>query len=226
MDFVVHRYELLDSTQDKARRLLTSGEAFAGHVVLADAQRAGRGRFGRAWISPSGGFYATFLLRESPLPSIRAGLAAVRTLRTLGLKAQLKWPNDVLVGERKLAGILVETKEDVLLVGFGINLALSPLPTATSLAECGVEAERDVLLERIGRELHGILSPKQAIEAIEAYRSCCATLGRAVRIRRADGTTVEGRAVDVDGSGSLLVETVEGLATISSGECEHVVGGS
>ena len=109
MPLVVHRFREVGSTQDEARRLLGSGDARPGHVVVADEQRAGRGRFGRDWLSPTGGLYATFLLEGDPAIAVASGVAVAQALTRLGVDARLKWPNDVLVEGRKLGGILIET---------------------------------------------------------------------------------------------------------------------
>ena len=211
---------MLASTQDEARRLLAEGSASAGDVILADRQTAGRGRFGRRWMSPAGGLYATFILEARPLPSIHAGLAVARAMGSLGLAVDLKWPNDVLVREEKLGGILVEAAGHHILVGVGVNLTASPLPGATSAQARGVAIDRDALLEAIGQEL---AERRSARRTIAAYRRACTTIGRIVRVESAGGGgMVEGVAEDVDEEGRLRLRTENGVRVIASGECAHL----
>jgi BirA family biotin operon repressor/biotin-[acetyl-CoA-carboxylase] ligase len=219
VDSTVHRYASLDSTQDEARRLLEAGRARVGDVILADEQNAGRGRFGRTWLSPRGGLYATFLLEAMSIPSLRAGLAIARALEAFGLSACLKWPNDVLLDGRKVAGVLIERVGDRLLVGCGVNLESAPVPTSTSVRSRAVDVDREALLSSLRGRLRKHCSTEKVLDA---YRTRCDTLSRVVCILRPEGGAVEGRAVDVDGEGRLLVEGPDGLLALASGECEHV----
>jgi len=215
----VHRLKTVGSTQEEARRLLGAGEAAPGDVIVADEQRRGRGRFGRTWISPRGGLYATYILEPQTVPSIRSALAVVRALTELGLETRLKWPNDVLINGRKIAGILVEAVGDVLLVGIGANLAEAPLSTATSALECGVVVGRDALLEAIRRALREV-APLE--EVLQTYRARCDTMGRLVRLVRPRVPSVEGVALDVDSEGRLVIQTAIGRVSVASAECEHL----
>jgi len=216
----VHRFGTVPSTQAEARRLLASGQAKVGHVVVAEEQSAGRGRFGRNWLSPRGGFYATFILDDGPILSIRAGLAVVRALGGFGIDATLKWPNDVLVEEKKLGGILVDGVGDLALIGIGINLIDTPLSTATSAHVLGVSIDRNALVRDAWRELH-VVEP--VVQALDAYRQWSATIGRAVRIAlTGSDPPIEGIARGVDEDGRLIVETADELRVISTGTCQHL----
>jgi len=215
---VVHRFDVVSSTQDEARRLVEHGEAGAGDVVVADCQTAGRGRFGRTWLSPIGGLYATFLVPSSPRIAVLAAVAALRACARFDVEVALKWPNDVVVEDRKLAGILIETAGDLALVGIGLNLDEAPLPTATSLRGLGRRVGRDELVDAIAQELEA-----EGDDALlDAYRRGLATLGRTVTVAMESGETVAGRAASVDDEGRLVVETPAGLRTISTGECTHL----
>jgi BirA family biotin operon repressor/biotin-[acetyl-CoA-carboxylase] ligase len=215
---VVHRFAVVSSTQDEARRLLDARCAGVGHAIVAERQTAGRGRFGRAWVSPAGGLYATFILEAIPIPAVRAGLAVVDALKRLGLSATLKWPNDVLVDGKKLAGILVETAGGCLLIGVGVNLAEIPLPAATAASAHGVSIGRDALLFGIWEALR----PRRSIqETMDTYRRVCETIGRPVRVAL-EGVSIEGVAEDVDEAGRLVVSTSAGPRSVSSGECLHL----
>lgn len=219
MSLVIHRLPRVGSTQDEARRLVESGGARAGHVVVADEQTEGRGRFGRAWSSPSGGLYATFVVPRHPMLPIASGLSVVRALARFGVKAGLKWPNDLIVDGKKLAGILIETAGDVALMGVGVNLDEAPLETAVSARAVGGGVRRGGLIVAIVRELGKSLSSE---ESLQAYRESLLTLGRSVRVTLEGGETIEGTAADVDAEGRLLVETRGGVRAISSGECVHL----
>ncbi len=220
MKLRIHRIECTTSTQQEARRLIAEGKAECGDIVVADEQTAGRGRFGRSWISPRGGLYATVILSQGPLLSLKAGLAVVRALRSRGINAGLKWPNDVLVEGRKIAGVLIETAGELALVGIGLNLTSTPLDTATYVARYTKSIDRDEWAQEIIREL--IILSETAC-ALEAYRAACLTLGQRVRLEGV-GTDapIEGMASDVDDHGRLVVMTAAGERTVTSGECLHL----
>ena len=219
MSLVVHRFHDLPSTQDEARRLVEAAEAGAGHIVVADSQTAGRCRFGRDWLSPVGGLYATFVVPRHPTIQIATGVAVLRALQHFGVGATLKWPNDLLVDGRKLAGILIETVGELALVGIGVNLEEAPLEPATSVRDAGGAVRRGELVLALGEEI----ASAQASEGIlSIYRANLSTLGQSVRITLGDGGTISGKAFDVDETGRLLVETPNGIRTVSSGECVHL----
>jgi BirA family biotin operon repressor/biotin-[acetyl-CoA-carboxylase] ligase len=140
--------EACTSTNDEAARMARAG-AKHGTVVIAERQDAGRGRDGRTWASPSGGLYLSAILRpllplaDVPPMTLAIGIGLCDAIRAMGARAELKWPNDVLVGGRKLAGVLVESqsqggKLETVVVGIGVNLDATPrdvASTAISLAE-------------------------------------------------------------------------------------------
>ncbi len=216
----VHRCGCVDSTQKEARRRLTAGQADVGHVIVAEAQRRGSGRFGRIWRSPPGGLYATFIVASDPLLAMRAGVAMGRMGDRWGVASSLRWPNDLLVGSQKLGGILIEASGTVALVGIGVNLDDVGLDEATNLRALGISAERDELIAELAAVLYGPL-PQDVLR--EEYRRRCGTLRRAVRIAFADGECIEGRAVDLGERGELIVETSSGLRCVHSAECTHLV---
>jgi len=220
MESTIHHIEQTSSTQQEARKLITEGNARIGDVVLADEQTAGRGRFGRSWISPSGGLYITLICCADPLLSLKAGLAVVRALRSVGIEAGLKWPNDVVVENLKIAGVLIETIGDHSLVGIGLNLTSVPLDTATCVARYVDKLDRRNWARAIANTLFEMPS---ASVILDEYRSVCLTLECPVVIGSiGDKTTVEGVAVDVDNNGGLVVQTQEGRRTVSSRECLHL----
>jgi BirA family biotin operon repressor/biotin-[acetyl-CoA-carboxylase] ligase len=199
--------------------MLAEGRAGIGDLVVADEQTAGRGRFGRVWISPSGGLYATAILPPEPLLPIRTGLAIVKALRSAGIRAGLKWPNDVLVDGLKIAGLLIDADGERSLVGIGLNLASAPLETATCVAHHGGMTDRDTWAWAI---LDALTNMEEGSD-LDEYRRECLTLGRSVLIEGSgDRPPVEGVAVDVDEGGRLVVNTKLGRTIVSSGECLHL----
>jgi BirA family biotin operon repressor/biotin-[acetyl-CoA-carboxylase] ligase len=216
-----------------------------GLVVVTEDQRQGRGRLARSWQSPAGaGLAVSVLLRPAPVPAARwpwlpllAGLAVRVAVRDgTGLDASLKWPNDVLVGGRKLAGILLERVDGsagpAAVVGIGVNVAMTdeqlPVPEATSLAVEGVTIEPAdllvLLLERLGqayvgwREAGG--DPGAGLG--EEYAAACGTTGGQVRVGLPDGSVLDGLATGVDAAGRLQVRTGSTTVLVGAGDVVHV----
>ena len=209
-----------------------AGGAPEGLVIAAEAQTAGKGRQGRTWQSrPGAALTFSVLLRPQSVPPgargwapLLAGVATVRALRQqTGVDAGLKWPNDVLAGGRKLAGILAEQSGDAIVVGIGINVLGRehelPVATATSLEHSGAAStDRTRLLAAILRQLeHWYLRWREtaardlAAPGLRAeYLSLCTTIGRPVRVQVPGGRVLTGTAVDVDSAGQLLVEPAPG----------------
>jgi BirA family biotin operon repressor/biotin-[acetyl-CoA-carboxylase] ligase len=174
------------STQDVARELEI------GAVVVADHQTAGRGRLDRRWEAPPGtALLASFVLAPSPVLSLAAGVAAAEACRG---GVRLKWPNDLLLGDRKVGGILVETTPQKAVCGVGINLTWAP----EGAAALGVA--RDDLLQRLMDTLATWTAVPSGV-VLARWRELSATLGRRVRI---DG--VEGLAEDIGAGGELIVD--------------------
>jgi BirA family biotin operon repressor/biotin-[acetyl-CoA-carboxylase] ligase len=211
------------STNDDVRAAARAG-APAGLVVVAERQLAGRGRRGAAWFSPPGGGLAfSVLLRPSemkplwPRLSLAAGLAVAEGLDRHGVSAEVKWPNDVWVGGRKIAGILVEAGDDFAIVGIGINVGLTRLPpeletVATSLAlECGQPPERALVLASVLERLR-VWDRRIGAgfdELLRRFRERCALTGRQVRLQTAEGP-LRGSVRGIADGGELLLETPAG----------------
>jgi BirA family biotin operon repressor/biotin-[acetyl-CoA-carboxylase] ligase len=217
----------VDSTLDLVHRL-AGGGAPTGTVVLANEQVEGRGRHGRRWHShPGCGILMAYLARpqvatEGGLLAVRAGLAVVRSLDDLDVDAGLKWPNDVVVRDRKLGGILCEARwlrgrQAWVAVGIGLNLR-GPVPSgvkesAITLDEVRPGTTRLEVLQRLVPRLHGMRDAPE-LEALEqeAFREYDWLRGRWLR------SPVAGRASGIGADGALLVETEDGV--------ERIVGGS
>ena len=202
--------------------------AAAGLVVVAEQQSAGRGRLDRPWVSPPrAGLTLSVLLRPdlavdrwSWLP-LWGGLAVARAVRArAGVEAVLKWPNDVLVGGRKVCGVLAEVPvAGALVLGLGLNVTTRadelPHAGATSLAlEQATTTDRDTLLRAVLRSLAQVLRE----QPVEGYRALCSTIGLPVRVELPDGRSVTGTAEDVDDAGRLVVDG----AAYSAGDVVHV----
>jgi len=210
-------YRLTDSTNERAKLLAAAG-APHGTLVTADEQETGRGRQGRVWTAPPGtAVLMSVVLRE--LDERLPLTAAVAISEALPLEAAIKWPNDVWIDGRKVAGILVEGRpqDGWAVLGIGLNVTTEDFPqelaeTATSLRLAGVETTPAQVLTDILGSLSGWLgSPRDAVLA--AWRERDALKGE--RVRWSDG---EGIAAGIDDSGALLVETGNGRVTLDAGE--------
>jgi BirA family biotin operon repressor/biotin-[acetyl-CoA-carboxylase] ligase len=235
----LHCHHELPSTNDRARELADDG-AEHGEVVVAESQTAGRGRRGRTWASPPGrNLHLSVVLRpalppqRAPELTLVASVAACEACRKAGVDAGIKWPNDVLVGGRKVAGILTELSAEpdqvhwvVLGIGVNLNVTLEELPAeirdrATSLS---VERRQPVPRALFAAALLSELEQWLDLHAAEgfapireAWRQRSVTLGREVRVD-ADGVEIAGVAEDIDEAGALLVRGREGTARIVSGD--------
>jgi BirA family biotin operon repressor/biotin-[acetyl-CoA-carboxylase] ligase len=250
----VHRFEEIDSTNAYLHRQARLG-APEGMVAVAEHQSAGRGRLDRRWESPPGAsLLASVLFRpdldpaELHLCTAAMALAAAEACRQVaGVGPVLKWPNDVLVNEEKLAGVLAEASFDrgpgsegrpggdggaggavAVVVGLGLNIDWPGPPEAggTSLVELGAgPVDRAALLGA----LLDALSARRALldsvagrrEVVAELRNRCATLGRRVRVELA-AEAVAGVATEIDDAGHLVVLTSAGPRTVSAGDVVHL----
>jgi BirA family biotin operon repressor/biotin-[acetyl-CoA-carboxylase] ligase len=216
-----------------------------GAVLVAEEQTAGRGRMSRPWVSPPGAALTfSVLLRPEAIPPVRrawlplvAGIGTATSIRMLtGLDAGLKWPNDVLIGGRKVAGILAEAVGDAVVIGIGVNVSTTPeelpvgpggLPPTSLLAE-GVPVGRDLLLIEVLRSLgqwYKTMSQDpepQRTGLLAQYHKLSATVGREVRVELPGGQAVSGLATGIDADGQLLVEADGGIYQIAAGDVIHV----
>lgn len=204
-------------------------ERIAHPVLLAaEEQSAGRGRRGRRWHSPPGAGI-TFSLaapvrrpaRELAALSLVAGVATARALRALGAQVALKWPNDLVAGEAKLGGILVETRNAVAVIGVGINCRRVPrLEAQLGRRVAFLELEdRNLVIRRIAASLLEALQAFEArgLDAVrEEWEAMHAHAGRRLRVRLADGTTMSGLSQGIAEDGALRLLTRRGLRAVHS----------
>jgi BirA family biotin operon repressor/biotin-[acetyl-CoA-carboxylase] ligase len=236
--WAIRHFETVDSTNRVLLDAAREGAA-AGTVVVADHQDAGRGRRGRTWESAPGESLLVSVLLRPRVPVERAHLVTIAAALALadavehatGISVTLKWPNDLLVGERKLAGLLAEAEvaageTRALVVGAGCNLAQRTFPPAiaelaTSCAiESGAAPDRDLVLDAFLAGLGARLEDLDAV--VGEHRDRLATLGRHVRVDL-DGHTVEGVATEVDADGRLVVTPERGSPiVVAAGDVVHL----
>ena len=238
----IHWLESTSSTNDVAALLAGDG-AGEGTTVVAETQTAGRGRHGRIWFSPPGaGLYVSVIVRprhersnnQNPasLLTIASGVAIAEAVRTVtGLPAAIKWPNDVMISGRKLAGILAESavqsgEVQFVVVGFGINLQETAYPPELSSRVTSIEAEttrppdRSLILSEIlaaFNERYGDLRAGRFDAILSAWRRLAVSLPGAIVEWDTPAGVVRGRAQDIDNDGALLVRL--------DGQVERVVAG-
>lgn len=217
--------------------------AAAGLVVVAEHQSGGRGRLDRTWEAPARSSLTFSVLlrpvaptRSWPWLPLLTGYAVGKALRAAGYDAGVKWPNDVLIGEQKVAGILLERVETdqgpAAVVGVGLNVDLTPeelpVPTATSLAiQSGSPPERTELLIRVLQTLREAFDAWEAggdlggIRLAESYAGACVSIGRQVRVELPSGESLLGHATGVDPGGRLLVECDGTTTAVAAGDVVH-----
>jgi len=233
----IHYFPEIGSTMDAARELAKKG-AGEGTIVIAEAQTRGRGRLSREWLSPEGGIYFTFVLRPrispayAPRINLMASVAVAATIRKLfGLKAELKWPNDVLIEGRKVCGILAEMDAEMdvvnfVNVGIGIN-ANTSIPqfekTVTSLKDAlGREISRKEFLSALLVEINRQQPLLMKADLLEEWKKLSGTLNKYVRIL-SPGEVIVGRAIDIDTTGALIIRKRNGsLKKALAGDCIHL----
>ena len=243
-DFQLHRFATVGSTNDEARRLARDG-APEGTLVWAAAQSAGRGRRGHLWQSPPGNLYLSLVMRpeapaaRAPQLGFVAALAlgdALDQLAGPGLQLRFKWPNDVLINGGKLAGILLESEMaaagglDFVIIGIGVNLVSAPRDLeypATSLADQDVSGITPVsLLEALAA--HFIVSVERwRNEGFAPVRAAwlrrASGIGEAIRVRL-ERLTIDGRFLDLDYDGALVLDGKDGPRRIAAGEVFPALG--
>ena len=238
----VHRFEEIDSTNAYLHRQARLG-APEGTVAVAAHQSAGRGRLNRRWEAPPGASLLVSVLfrpdidpAELHLCTAAMALAAAEACRRVaGVGPVLKWPNDVLVAEEKLAGVLAEAVFDegpdgavAVVVGLGLNIDW-PGPEGaggTSLRALGAEkVDRpellDTLLDALSTRRALLDSGEGRRQVVAELRNRCATLGRRVRVELASESVV-GMATEIDEGGHLVVRTRDGPRTVSAGDVVHL----
>jgi BirA family transcriptional regulator, biotin operon repressor / biotin---[acetyl-CoA-carboxylase] ligase len=230
--------EEADSTNSLVTKRAREGAAH-GLVVVAEHQTSGRGRLDRSWEVPPRAALTFSMLVRPDLPAeswpwlpLLTGYAVHAALVDRVPELGLKWPNDVLVDDKKLAGILVERVDTptgpAAVLGIGINVLQEqsdlPIPEATSLLlQVEGRPDRTEVLDAVLGSLKGLLPLLEDTEALRrAYAGECVTLGRTVRVDVPAGEPISGRAVDIDPGGRLVVATESGEVAVGAGDVIHV----
>ncbi len=247
-DFIgkkIYYFPEVDSTNDVAKELAEKG-AENGTLIIAQTQRRGKGRNGKKWISPLGGVWMSIILRptinpeKAPQLTLVTGVAVAETLKKqTGLDVKIKWPNDILIDNKKVCGILTEAHAkyntlDYVIVGIGIdvNMDMELFPQelrkdATSIKE---ELEMEVYyVELVQRflekfeELYNEFNAEQFPEILRKWRKYSKTIGSYVEIHKKLGKIVRGEAVGINKQGALILELDDGtLRKVFSGKCIHL----
>ncbi|MGB7970254.1 MAG: biotin--[acetyl-CoA-carboxylase] ligase [Methanobacterium sp.] len=240
----IHYFKEVDSTNDVAKYLAQNG-AEEGTVVVAEIQNRGKGRRGKTWISPPGGVWMSIILRpdiptsKAPQLTLVTGVAVAETLKKeLKLDVGIKWPNDILIGKKKVCGILTEVNASVnkvnyVIVGIGIDMNVDvPLfppdlqEGATSLKnELDSEINGAILVQKFLlnlEKLYGQFTSGKFPDILNEWRFLSKTIGSQVEVRTR-GKTIRGNAVGINKDGILILELDDGsLRKIISGECLHM----
>lgn len=229
---------LPEASSTNAVALSSIGQRKSGSIILAETQKEGRGRLSRGWASPPGGIWMSLVLRPNiPLSRVyrinmAASVSICRAVCQLGLEAGIKWPNDILIREQKLCGILTELgaqvdRLDYAVVGVGLNAnndtaAFPSQWRSTSLAaRLGRSIDRCALIAAILNEMEQALDDMESHELYEEWCSRSLTLGKRVRISSAEGELI-GQVLDLDRDGALILEQGGDRRRILAGDCIHL----
>jgi len=238
----IHYFDELDSTSVKAREI--AADSPDGTVVIAEKQVGGKGRMGKTWHSPPGGIYLSLILKPEIPPdhahrlTLVSGVAVAEVLKELGVAAEIKWPNDILINGKKVCGTLTEIDAEMdvvnyVIIGIGIdaNIELEMLPPiamlqATSLlAETGGVVDRVAITQRFLERFEQYYATSLYAgfsQIIRHWRAYSATIGRRVKIVTKFRTIV-GEAVGIDHDGALIVELDDGsIEKEITGTCFHI----
>lgn len=225
----VRLLDVVDSTNRVVSKLAEAGES-EGLVVAADLQTAGRGRLDRTWdAAPGAGLLVSLLLRPADLPVVRwhlltaaAALAARSACTEVGgVTPDIKWPNDLLLGRRKLAGILAEVSAGAIVIGMGLNVHSGPPGSGYLDGPAGCRVSRASLLVAWLGALEGLLGRWEVVAA--RYGTECSTVGQEVVVDRVGGPPLRGWAEAIDEQGRLVIRGGTGdLMVVSVGDVTHL----
>jgi BirA family biotin operon repressor/biotin-[acetyl-CoA-carboxylase] ligase len=227
--------DVTTSTQDEISKLISNSSVISNQVVVAEFQSNGRGRLDRSFDATKSSallFSFNFTPKRSQndwgFLTLITGMAVARSLNafvTSAVPVTLKWPNDLLIGDKKLGGIIAEVNGSSVIIGVGINIEMNleelPVESATSLLISGASSfDRNKILAKILNELESALTSWDSGEIfVDRYREVSSTLGKQVRVQLPNGDVLESRAMDIDPSGGLILESGE---RITVGDVIHL----
>ncbi|MEA4956724.1 Bifunctional ligase/repressor BirA [bioreactor metagenome] len=237
----IYSFKEVESTNSVAKFLAKQGSP-EGTVVISETQTKGKGRRGKKWESPSGGVWLSIILKPDIDPSkaslitLATGVAVARTLRGMNIDARIKWPNDILINNKKVCGILTEANAkfnsvEYVIVGVGIdtNLNVDVLTEdvknrATSLSvEAKIEIKESETIANFlneFEEVYNLFKLEQFDDIMYDWRRMSQTIGSYVEIRQPLGKVLKGNAVGINNQGALILELTNGeLKKVISGEC-------
>jgi len=220
------KLDTVESTNEYAKKIASKSENFT--VILAKKQRRGRGRLNRKWESPEGGLWVSVILKPeffSSLLSLDIGLAVLETLKNFGIDSKLKWPNDLLVSEKKICGILLEKISENVIIGIGLNVNISKMNTEnwTSMSvetkkRFNLEEVLDVLINNM-RYYYSLYEKREFSKIIEEWKQNSCTLGKNVVVETIP-ETLSGKAIDIDENGFLILDNGK---KINAGDVVHLL---
>ncbi len=229
---IIH-YDTINSTMDIAKSIAQKGKT---GIVIAETQTKGRGRLKREWCSQNGGIYFTAILKPNISPmkiqllNLAAGVAVAKAIRkTFGLNANLKWPNDVLINGKKVCGILseIDAESDIvnfmnLGVGINVNNDIPIENGAVSIKKLlGKSVSRKGIFKRVTENIRESELSMNIENMLSQWRDLSSTLDSYVRVVT-HRKIIEGKAIDIDSNGALLVRTGNGIERVIAGDCIHV----
>lgn len=221
MKFPLFLYYQLDSTMEQAKRLIDQGHESG--LVVAYTQTNGHGRFQREWVSPEGNFYGTFFLKKSPISGILSLNTALHVFHKIAPfckgELKLKWPNDLLLDDKKVSGILLEKFDDFLLAGIGINLKNYPSninqPATCLFPDDSIQIELPLFCDMLKE---GFEASLDAPFDLNTYQQNMHGLNQSCTVTISKDQTVEGICKGIDQAGALLLEVDREIQKIYSGD--------
>jgi len=235
-NYTIHQFENLESTNNSAFEMVEAKKLFDREIILSDAQKAGKGRMERVWSSPKGNLYFSLALQPK-IPAakiVQISFVAITALRLVieaigsNQKIQNKWPNDLLINEKKVAGLLLESKisginAEFVIVGIGLNIESNPNQTifpAGNLKELGIEIAPEIALKNFLNEFEKLyenylsfgFAGIRKLWLAKAFR-----LGEKITVKNS-GEEISGVFADLGEEGNLILETPQGLKIISAAD--------
>ena len=221
-------FEEIDSTNAYAKEIAKQQQG--NFVVWACRQSAGQGRLKRAWESPAGGLYFTMCFRadispdKGPMLTLYTATAIYLALKQHGLEADIKWPNDIYVNGKKLAGILTEMiisgSQITVIIGVGLNIKAVSVPDAISLEQLDIKTDAENCMREIIAQCETVFKAyfnQQGDEYLTIYKNRLITKNKIVKAHLVNGT-VEGMALGIDDIGRLLIQTAQGVIPVAAGD--------